>query len=72
MEVIDYPGYAVIREENMFRTIKTKACKRCGGDLYWDRDEYGVYLNCIQCGATVTELAGLTSRRPSPSCKSSK
>ena len=31
--------------------IKTKACKRCGGDLSLERDRYGAYAQCIQCGA---------------------
>ncbi|MFC1917346.1 hypothetical protein ACFLXH_01670 [Chloroflexota bacterium] len=32
--------------------VKTKACKRCGGDLSLERDNYGAYIQCIQCGAT--------------------
>ncbi len=28
-----------------------KSCKRCGGDLYLDRDFYGTYVACMQCGA---------------------
>ena len=31
--------------------IRTKACKRCGGDLSLERDKYGAYVECIQCGA---------------------
>ena len=27
-----------------------KACPRCRGDLYFDRDFYGQYKQCIQCG----------------------
>ena len=27
-----------------------KACPRCYGDLHEERDFYGVYLACIQCG----------------------
>ena len=27
-----------------------KSCSRCGGDLYDDRDQYGYYIACIQCG----------------------
>jgi len=27
-----------------------KACPRCRGDLYLDRDIYGTYLECVQCG----------------------
>ena len=31
--------------------IMTRACKRCGGDLSLERDQYGTYVECIQCGA---------------------
>ena len=28
-----------------------KSCPRCvEGDVYRDRDEYGEYLDCVQCG----------------------
>jgi len=40
--------------------IGLKACKRCRGDLFWQYDEYGVYLSCIQCGAIVQDLAGMS------------
>jgi hypothetical protein len=29
---------------------KFKNCPRCKGDLYVDRDVYGWYQGCIQCG----------------------
>jgi len=35
----------------MLFLIRTKACKRCGGDLSMESDQYGSYLECIQCGA---------------------
>ena len=25
-------------------------CSKCNGDLYEDRDHYGTYIACIQCG----------------------
>ena len=25
-------------------------CPKCNGDLYEDRDHYGTYIACIQCG----------------------
>jgi len=40
----------------MFCRIRTKACKRCGGDLSFERDKYGTYFECIQCGAISNEL----------------
>ncbi len=27
-----------------------KDCPRCAGDIYADRDEYGAYRQCLQCG----------------------
>jgi len=27
-----------------------KCCPRCGGDLYLERDVYGAYVACLQCG----------------------
>ena len=31
--------------------VYLKACKRCYGTLSLERDHYGEYLVCIQCGA---------------------
>ena len=30
--------------------LYTKACPRCTGDVKLDRDNYGVYAKCLQCG----------------------
>lgn len=30
--------------------IKFKGCPKCQGDLYLNRDTYGKYLSCLQCG----------------------
>ena len=27
-----------------------KGCPRCSGDLYEDRDQYGPFISCVQCG----------------------
>lgn len=35
----------------MLCLIRSKACKKCGGDLSVESDIYGVYIQCIQCGA---------------------
>jgi len=32
--------------------LRKKSCKRCGGDLSIECDIYGVFIECIQCGAT--------------------
>ncbi len=39
-------------KEKMLCLIRAKACKRCGGDLSLECDVYGVFIECIQCGAT--------------------
>ena len=39
----------------MLCMIRAKACKRCGGDLSLESDIYGVYVQCIQCGAVLTK-----------------
>ena len=41
----------------MLCIIRTKGCKRCGGDLSLECDIYGVYVECIQCGANWSESA---------------
>lgn len=48
----------------MLTLIRAKACKRCGGDLSLECDIYGVYIQCIQCGATFSkdEVALYNSR----------
>jgi len=35
----------------MLNIVKVKGCKRCGGDLFLERDSEGVYLTCLQCSA---------------------
>ena len=30
--------------------IKFKVCPRCHGDLYFNEDTFGKYVNCLQCG----------------------
>ncbi|OGO01695.1 MAG: hypothetical protein A2Y90_02395 [Chloroflexi bacterium RBG_13_52_12] len=39
----------------MLCLVRSKACKRCGGDLSVECDIYGVYIECIQCGATLNK-----------------
>jgi len=39
----------------MLCLVRAKGCKRCGGDLSIECDIYGVYIECIQCGATWTK-----------------
>ncbi len=30
--------------------LKLKDCPRCKGDMYTNRDLYGTYRTCLQCG----------------------
>jgi hypothetical protein len=39
----------------MLKVIRKQACRRCHGHLAVESDIYGVYVQCIQCGATYTE-----------------
>ena len=39
----------------MLCLVRSKGCKRCGGDLSLECDIYGVYAECIQCGANWSE-----------------
>ena len=31
-------------------TCRFRSCPRCGGDTFIDRDVYGWYEHCLQCG----------------------
>jgi len=33
-----------------------KCCPRCEGDLYEDKDTYGRYIACLQCGRVFNPL----------------
>jgi DNA-directed RNA polymerase subunit RPC12/RpoP len=48
----------------MLHVLKTKGCKRCGGDLFFERDSEGTYISCLQCSAVyVRRLAPLPKTR---------
>ena len=55
----------------MLCLIRPKGCKRCGGNLSLECDIYGVYIQCIQCGATWNkeDLASLIARDAEKSLK---
>jgi hypothetical protein len=46
-----YTEKAPVRRRTMLCLVRIKGCKRCGGDLSIECDVYGVYAECIQCGA---------------------
>ena len=33
-----------------------KGCPKCAGDIYLDRDMYGSYAACLQCGHYLSEV----------------
>jgi predicted nucleic acid-binding Zn-ribbon protein len=54
----------------MLNIIKYKGCKRCGGDLFLERDSEGLYVSCLQCGAVY--LRRVTREVPLPEPKRRK
>ena len=52
-----------------------KSCPKCGGNLYEDRDQYGAFISCVQCGHYLTQAEEVLLRymnRPSSSGPRSK
>ncbi len=49
-----------IRIKVWWQMWKLKSCTRCGGDVLIDKDHYGWYMQCLQCGYLwdLEELAG--------------
>ena len=41
---------------------KLKHCSRCGGDTFVERDKYGWYEQCLQCGYRI-ELETMVEAR---------
>ena len=39
------------------KSLKLKACPRCGGDVCRVRDTFGVYHQCAQCGREIRRIA---------------
>ena len=39
--------------EAVTNMLYLKACPRCQGDLHGNRDMYGLYKECLQCGYMV-------------------
>ena len=43
----------------MLYKVLTRSCTRCGGDLFLEREDDGLYFTCIQCGAVENKLTRL-------------
>lgn len=41
-----------------------KACPRCHGDLYQEKDLFGSYLACLQCGHELSVMEELYLNDP--------
>lgn len=50
----------------MLNIIKFKGCKRCGGDLFLERDSEGLYISCLQCGAIIAKQTKHQEPAPEP------
>ncbi len=48
------PGYASLASTTVERhgnkMLYMKACPRCKGDVHMNRDSFGAYAKCLQCG----------------------
>jgi DNA-directed RNA polymerase subunit RPC12/RpoP len=44
--------------------VKIKGCKRCGGDLFIERDPEGAYISCLQCSAIYVQRPAITLKKP--------
>lgn len=42
-----------------------KCCPRCGGDLYLNKDIWGRYLACVQCGHHLGEAEDVALKHSS-------
>jgi hypothetical protein len=42
--------------EGVMEMYWLKACPRCRGDLHDEKDFYGAYVGCIQCGYVLNSL----------------
>ncbi|MBN1161463.1 MAG: hypothetical protein JXA17_05925 [Dehalococcoidales bacterium] len=48
----------------MGNIVKIKGCKRCGGDLFLERDTDEVRIVCLQCGAVYAERLAALIKKP--------
>ena len=48
----------------MLNIVKYKGCKRCGGDLFLERDSEGSYVFCLQCSASYVQRLAPPIKKP--------
>jgi hypothetical protein len=46
--------------------LYAKACPRCSGDIKLDKDNYGVYAKCLQCGFNKDFVTRKSTSSPMP------
>ena len=46
--------------------LRLKSCPRCKGNIRFDRDQYGWYEECIQCGYLRDLESIVLAREPNP------
>ncbi|GEM_PF-5373659 len=39
-----------VEKSRVGRMLFLKSCPRCQGDMYLEKDYYGIYKECLQCG----------------------
>ena len=54
--------------------IHPGACNKCGGDLYWEDEEYLQYsgYHCFQCGHFQKEITNMAAPEPQQVLQSEK
>ncbi len=52
------------RGRAMLNVVKFKGCKRCGGDLFLERDSEGIYITCLQCSAVYVRRLAPIMKKP--------
>jgi DNA-directed RNA polymerase subunit RPC12/RpoP len=50
----------------MLHVVKFKGCKRCGGDLFVERDSEGEYISCLQCSAVYVMRSAKPAKKAVP------
>jgi DNA-directed RNA polymerase subunit RPC12/RpoP len=50
----------------MLNIVKLKGCKRCGGDLFLERDYEETYIACLQCSAVYIQRPVPLWKKPAP------
>ena len=41
-----------------------KACPRCHGDLYWEKDVFGSYVSCLPFGRELSKVEEISLINP--------